>query len=128
MIIRSLKFSDLLQIDEFWRKHHKGIRGIPERKFILSEAVVEENDKVFAYGIVRFFAEALIFMNNDVSSYKRAKAFKLMMDQAIRDGKQLDLDNINFGVDDPHFEEILKSYGMTDRGKVLALGFNDGKP
>ena len=122
MIIRELRLSDLNEIDAFWQKHHRGIRGIPERKFLVSEAVVEHNDKIIGYGHLRYFAEALMYLDKDFSKYQQAKAFRLMMKQAIRDAKKAGLDNINIGVDDLHFEGVLKGkYQLTDRGTVLSM-------
>ena len=71
---------------------------------------------------MRYFAEALMYLDKDFSKYQQAKAFRLMMKQAIRDAKKAGLDNINIGVDDLHFEGVLKGkYQLTDRGTVLSM-------
>jgi hypothetical protein len=127
MIIRDLYVSDLPKIDTFWQKHHKGIRGIPERKYLVSEAVVENDDQIVGYGHLRFFAEALMYLNKDASKYQQSKAFKLMMDKAIGDSRKAGLDVIHIGTDDVNFEMTLRShYKLTDRGTVLALGLDNG--
>jgi len=128
MIIRDLYVSDLPKIDSFWQKYHKGIRGIPERKYLVSEAVVENDDQIVGYGNLRFFAEALMYLNKDASKYQQSKAFKLMMDKAIADAKSSGLDAINVGTDDVSFEMLLRShYKLTDRGTVLSLGLDNGR-
>ena len=129
MILRDLKLSDLNQIDAFWQKHHKGIRGIPERKFLVSEAVAESGGRIIGYGNLRYFAEALMFLDKDASTYQQAKAFRLMMNKAIMDAKKIGLDNINIGVDDLHFRMVLQSkFHLTNRGTVLSLGLNNEQP
>jgi hypothetical protein len=126
LIARKLRNSDLDLINEFWERDHKGIRGIPDRRLLISECVVE-NGKIIGYGHVKVFGEALMFLNQHTSQFEKAKAFKLMMDQAIRDSKRLGLDFVHVGVDDSHFEEILRTkYNFTDRGLVLSLELKDG--
>ena len=121
MVIRELQTADLVPIDAFWQKYHKGIRGIPSRDLLVSEAVVE-NGKIIGYGHVKAFGEALMFLNEDASKFARAKAFKLMMDKAIFDSKRLGLDLLHVGVEDENFEMLLRSkYKFTDRGTVLQL-------
>lgn len=121
MIIRNLIPSDIQKIDEIWNRCHKGIRGIPARKFLVTDAVVE-NGKVIAYGMLRNFAEALVYIDKDVSRYQQAKSFKLLMEWAIDKAHDYSLDNINVGVNDEHFEGILREkYKFEDRGKTLIL-------
>ena len=121
MIIRDLQVSDLSKIDEFWQKYHKGIRGIPERKYLVSEAVVE-NGSIVGYGMTRVYGESLMYLNRDASRFAQAKAFKLMIEFALADAKKKDLDILHVGVDDPEFEGLLRHhYKFTDRGIVLSL-------
>ena len=121
MITRGLKISDLLEIDEFWRKFHKGMRGIPRRSSLISELVVE-NGKIIGYGMTKVYGEALMYLNRDASKFSQTKAFKLMMDHAIADAKRKELDILHVGVDDPNFEGLLRHhYKFTDRGVVLSL-------
>lgn len=127
MIIRDLEVRDLAEIDSFWNKYHKDIRGIPERHSLLSEAVVE-NGKIVGYGHVKVFGEASMWLNFDTSNFTRAKAFKLMMNKAIQDAKNLGLDMLYVGVEDEHFEMILRGkYKFRDRGTVLQLELKDGR-
>ncbi len=127
MIIRDLEARDLSEIDSFWNKYHKGIRGIPERTALLSEAVVE-NGKIIGYGHIKVFGEASMWLNFDASVYQRAKAFKLMLEKAIKDAKNLGLDLLLVGVEDEHFEMILRGkYKFRDRGTVLQLELKDGR-
>jgi len=128
MIIRDLLVSDLPKIDSFWQKYHKGIRGIPERKYLVTEAVVENDDQIVGYGHLRFFAEALLFLNRDASKFQQTKALKLLMEKAIADSRLAGLDAINVGTDDVQFEMLLRShYKLTDRGTVLSLGLDNGR-
>jgi hypothetical protein len=127
MIIRELELRDLGPIDTFWQRDHKGVRGIPDRSGLLSEAVVE-NGKVLGYGHVKVFGEASMWLDQTASAFQRAKTFKLMMDKAIRDSKNLGLDLLHVGVEDPHFEMLLRGkYKFADRGTVLQLELKDGR-
>lgn len=127
MLIRDLESSDIIPINSFWEKYHRGIRGIPNRNFIATDAVVE-NGRPFAYGMVKLYAEALLYLDKGYSKYQQSKALKYLMDKAIRDTKNLGLDQLHVGTDDENFEHLLRShYGFTDRGKVISLELNDGK-
>jgi hypothetical protein len=121
MQIRPLNLSDLKPIDDFWQKYHKNVYGIPERKFVVTDDVVaDDNDHPIAYGIVRMFAEALLYIDKDVSKFAQAKAFKLLMEKAIVDCKNADLDELNVGIADPSFAGILKAkYQMKKRNQEM---------
>ena len=122
MIIRDLGLSDLAPIDEMWQRCHKGVNGIAERKFVVTDAVVE-NGKLTGYGVVRFFAEASLYIDKDISRFQQAKTFKLLMEKAIKDCKSASLDALNVVVVDPSFEDLLrKRYDFKERGKLLTLG------
>lgn len=126
MIIRELRLSDLVQIDQFWQRDHKGIRGIPSRENIITDAVVE-NGRILGYGQVKVFGEALLFLNQNASQFEKAKTFKLLMDKAIDDSQKLNLETMHVGIDNDHFESILREkYKFDDRGKVLYLGLENG--
>jgi len=128
MIVRDAFPKDAQSINEIWQRCHKGIRGIPARKFVVTDAIVE-NGKVVAYGLLRNFAEALIYIDKDVSKFQQAKSFKLLMEWAIDKSRDYQLDNINVGVNDQHFEGILREkYQFEDRGKTLILDLDNGKP
>jgi hypothetical protein len=121
MQIRPLILSDIKAIDEFWQKHHRGKHGIPKRRFVLTDDVVaDDNDHPIAYGIVRMFAEALLYIDKDKSKYAQAKAFKLLMEKALVDCKNADLDELNVGIADPSFAGILKDrYQMKKRDQEM---------
>ena len=127
MIIRNLESFDEEQINSFWEKHHKGIRGIPDRKLIVTDAVVE-NGSIVGYGMVKLFGEALLYLNKDYSTFQQSKALRLLMKQALEHSKLLGLDQLNVGVDDDNFRKLLENhYGFSDRGTVISLELKDGK-
>jgi len=118
VIIRCLVESDIPKINEIWERCHKGKYGIPNRNFLVTEAVTELSDKITGYGMVRFFAEAMLYLDKDLSPYEQAKSFKLLIERAILDCAGLD--QLNVAVKDKEFEELLKNrYGFVDRGKVI---------
>ena len=121
MNLRRLKYSDIEKIDEIWERCHKGKYGIPARNLLITEAVTE-NGKITGYGIARFFAEAMLFLDKDLSEYEQARSFKMLMEQAIIDCKLNGLDQLNVCVEDESFEKILRShFKFTPRDKVLVL-------
>lgn len=129
MELRRLKHSDYDKISEIWERCHKGKYGIPARKFLVTEAVTE-NGKITGYGLVRFFAEAMLYLDKDVSSIEQAKSFKALMEQAIIDCKVHQLDQLNVCIEDDSFGLILrKHFGFQDRDKVMILDLEkpDGK-
>lgn len=123
MITRSLELSDLGQINELWQRCHKGTRGIPRRRFTITDAVAENGGgRLAGYGTVRFFAEALLFLDKDLSPYQQAKAFKLLMEKAIQDCNASGVEQINVGIDDEVFDRVLREkYGFVNRGNMLIL-------
>lgn len=124
MILRALEQKDLKQIDEFWKKCLRGKYGIPKRKFVVTDAVTETDSKVVSYGIVRMFAEALLYIDKDMSKFQQAKSFKLLMDQAIIDCQNAGLDQLNVGVADPDFADILReNFGFKNREQMLFMEF-----
>ena len=128
MIIRRLELKDLESINEIWERCHKGKRGIPKRKFTITDAVAENGSgRLAGYGTVRFFAEALLFLDTDISGFQQAKAFKLLMDKAIEDCRRFDVEQLNVGVDDAGFEAILMNrYRFVPRNKMLILEIENG--
>ena len=130
MILRRLKYDDFEKIDEIWQRCHKGVYGIPARKFVITEAVTENSGKVTGYGLVRYFAEAMLYLDTDLSEYEKAKSFLLLMEQAIVDCKTHDVDQINVGCEDENFAKILeRKFGFKRRDQTLNLdlGEKDGK-
>jgi hypothetical protein len=124
MILRRLHQQDLLQINSFWEKHHKNNYGIPKRTFVVTDAVTTSKNRVVGYGIVRMFAEALLYLDRDISKFQQAKSFKLLMEQALIDSKQIGLDQLNVGVADDRFRDLLISgFGFKPRETMLFKEF-----
>ncbi len=121
MDLRRLRFDDYDKISEIWDRCHKGKLGIPPRRFVVTEAVTE-NGKVTGYGVLRFFAEALLFLDTELPEYEKAKSFLLLLEQAIIDAKLAGLDGINVGTDDEEFAELLKrKFNFKERDRILYL-------
>jgi hypothetical protein len=124
MILRNLQPQDLQQINAFWEKHHKGTYGIPKRTFVVTDAVTTSKDKVVGYGIVRMFAEALLYLDKDMSKFQQTKSFKLLMEQALINCNRAGLDQLNIGVADENFKETLISgFGFKPREAMLFKEF-----
>jgi len=124
MKLRTLIPSDVEKIDALWQRHHKGIYGIPSRKFVITDAVTTIDDKVTSYGIVRLFAEALMYPDKDLSRFQQARSFKLLMEKAISDCKAAGLDQLNVGIKNPEFADILREkYEFRNRDEMLFKEF-----
>lgn len=120
MNLRRLRPQDYDKINTLWEKCHKNKFGIPPRRFLVTEAITE-NDSLTGYGIVRFFAEALLYLDKEKSPFEQAKSFKLLLEQAIIDCKNNGLDQLNVFTDDEHFKRILQRYDFKERDKGLFL-------
>lgn len=124
MILRRLQPQDPQQINEFWERCHKGKYGIPKRAFVITDAVTTSKDKVVGYGIVRMFAEALLYIDKDISKFQQAKSFKLLMEQALLDCKNAGLDQLNVGVADESFKNLLiEGFDFKSRESMLFKEF-----
>lgn len=127
MELRRLRPTDPEKIDELWRRCHSNF-GIPPRRFLVTDAVTYDGEgRISGYGLVRYFGEALLYLDKDRSAFEQAKSFKLLMEQAISDCKIHGLDQLNVFTDDDSFEGILKKYGFVGRDKGLFLELTNGK-
>jgi hypothetical protein len=124
MIIREYNEQDLHKIDRIWREHHSHLYSLPHRRNRLFEAIVEgSNHEILGYGQVKAFAEAMIFLDLSLSSYQRARVFKMMMDKAIGEVKRLGISDMYAFAKDPDFALVLeKKYKFNrvdDPGELL---------
>jgi hypothetical protein len=125
--LRRLKPTDYDKINEIWERCHKGKYGVPARKFVITEAITE-NGRITGYGIVRFFAEAMLYLDKDLTTYEQAKSFKALMEQAIIDCRSYDLDQLNVSIEDEDFRDILKRhYNFSERAPVLFLDLEENR-
>jgi hypothetical protein len=107
MIIRPFQDSDILAIDEIWRKHHSNDFSVPNRSTRLVEWVAEEDGRVVAYGQVKLFAEAMIILDKDASQRAKIESLKGLLFEAFRGTNLAGLEDIYCFIRDPGFASIL---------------------
>ncbi len=115
---------DLARIDEIWKKHHSESFGVPNLANTVTHAVVENEDgKVQAYGIVKLFAEAILFLDWDAPQRDKIEALKELMLEAIRGTSDAQLEQLHVFVADPKFSKLLKKhFGFkSTTGEMLVL-------
>jgi len=128
MLVREYQLSDLEAIDKIWREHHSHQASMPHRKNRLVEAVIENDGKVLGYGQVKAFAEAMMFLDMSLSTFTRARAFKLMLDKAIKETQALGITELYAFARDPDFALLLERKfsfeRVDDPGELLMKGLS----
>jgi hypothetical protein len=123
MLIREFSIADLERVDEIWREHHSHVASLPHRKNALAEAIAEEAGKVVGYGQVKAFAEAMMFLDMDISRISRGRALKGMIEKAIRETKAVGITDLYVFAKDPDFAIVLERHfdfqRVDDPGELL---------
>ena len=115
MIFRPLRVSDLPLID-YMHRHYYPDHFLPNRNNIIVDGTVDRGGKVVGYGMIKLFAEPILLLDRSASKIERGKAFKLVMDVAIRAAKSAAIEQINVFSDDDAFLEVMKKhYGFKPR-------------
>jgi hypothetical protein len=87
------------------------------------DAVVEDsNGKVIAYGQVKLFAEAMLFLDKDASRRDRVQALKLLMLEAFRGTQQAGIEEMYCFIKDPDFATLIErhfGFSVVDKGELL---------
>ena len=95
-------------------------------KELLTAAVVEEDEKIIAFGMLRTLSEAILICGGS----KRDKILSLiyLINQCINDANDLGLSQVHIFVKDNSFAEILiHKFGFREEiGKTLVLELKDG--
>lgn len=117
--IRPLKVNDYPRIAEILEQHDF---ELPDGRAIV-QAVIEEDDKIIAYGVTRVLAENVMILDKNCSDRQKYEAIKLLHERAIFGCESLGIRHLHAFVEDPHFVEILKKhYGYSDCvGKAIVL-------
>ena len=111
MLLRRPESRDLQRIDEIWKKHHSTNFGVPNLNNTVTHAVVENEDgKVQAYGTVKLFAEAILYLDWDAPQREKIEALKELMLEAIRGTSDAQLEQLHVFVADPKFSALLKKH------------------
>jgi hypothetical protein len=123
MKLRSFRPSDIGPISEIWDKHYSTESSLPNRRNSVVDAVVEDsNGKVIAYGQVKLFAEAMLFLDKDASLRDRTQALKLLMLEAFRGTQQAGIEQMYCFIQDPDFATLIErhfGFSIVDKGELL---------
>lgn len=124
MIIDSaLTKDDRTQIDDIYWKHHADTFYIPNLDHTVTHAVVRDNEKVLAFGMVKLYPEAILVMNKDCSLRDRVGAWRMLMNKAIKDTKSAGFPYLHATIHDNAYSSLLsKHYGFKESaGKQVFL-------
>ena len=109
--IRSFRPEDVPEIDRIWKAHHSDNFGVPDRSTSIIDAVVEDDKgKVIAYGQVKLFAEAMLFLDLDASQRDKIQAVRLLMLEAFRGAELAKLNEIYALIQDPDFSLLIQKH------------------
>jgi len=121
---RPLKNSDLVRIDEIYRKHHQDNFGIPSLDYtLISGVAVDEKDEIIGFGMVKLWPEAIMVLDLDRSLREKSDAMHELMVVAINTVVDSPYDSLHAFVQDNGFSQLLKKhYGFkTCTGEAIYL-------
>lgn len=124
MILRRFKIEDLDKVKEIHEKYHKDDFPLLSRDNLLSEAIIEDNGKIIAYGSTKLMGEPTLVLDTSESKIVKVKAFALLLERAIFDARSAGLEYLILATSHNDFADILlKHYdGMKEiKRRVLAL-------
>lgn len=122
MLIRGLKSSDVPQLRELCDKYSHAGFDLPAKNNIFADAVIEHNDKVVAYGMLKYLAEAILILDHSLSAKTRGEALTLLIQEAVKETHKKSLLELQ-AVCEPKFANIMiKHYGFQKLvGETLIL-------
>ena len=110
MELRSFRWEDTPAISKIWEDHHSNDFGLPNRRSSVIDAVVEHDSKIIAYGQVKLFAEAMLFLDKSASLRARVTALRLLMLEAFRGTEQAGIQEIYAFITDPNYALLLQKH------------------
>jgi hypothetical protein len=108
--LRSFQWSDEPAISKIWEEHFSHVYSLPNRKSIIVDAVVENEDKIIGYGQVRLFAEAMLFLDYNASKKDRIDALKKLMLEAFRGTQVAGIQELYAFILDPDFAKLIEKH------------------
>ncbi len=94
---------------------------IPGELCIDDAVVIDENNKIVGFGMIKPFAEAVFITQKNLPKATRAKALMLLMHRAVASSKEFGSRQLHVVVEDPKLgESLTKHYGFeVVQGTVL---------
>ena len=108
--LRSFSWDDVPAISKIWEDHHSDHFGLPNRRSSVIDAVVEHDNKIIAYGQLKLFAEAMLFLDKSAPLRARATAWRLLMLEAFRGAEQAGIREIYAFITDPNYALLLQKH------------------
>lgn len=120
MIIRRAETTDIPTILEINKQNDF---PLPKFENLITQALVEDNGKIIAFGMVKAFAEAILILDKTVPNRKKIEALQNLMLEAIRGGRQHNMTQLHAFIKDAKFEQFMKEhYGFEDcSGKAVVM-------
>lgn len=112
LVCRNVNRDDLESIEKLNAQQEFRLKDLDN---CVIDKIVLENEKEIAYGITKYFAEAIILVNHDVPKITRMKALRELLSYAIWGSKRQGLKQLHVFVLDPKLAEVLKKhYGFKE--------------
>jgi len=123
MIIRQVLRSDLERIDEIYRTGHNESFALPDlQNQITSAVVVDDNDKIVAFGVVKVYAEAVMVVDLNQSKMDRILEMDQLFAEAYRGCEEQGIQQLHVFVQDPKLQRLLeRKYGFKPANGVALV-------
>lgn len=122
--IRPWTENDIPEIDRIWKEFWSDQFSVPDRRNSLTDSVVvDENDRIIAYGQLKLFAEAMFICDKSRSRRELCEALLLLMAQAFKGLNRVQIHEMYCFIKDPDFalliEKHFKFHPVLDPGQLL---------
>lgn len=109
MRLRRTRGSDAARVNEIYQKHHADHFGV-DNKNVITKGIVERDDRVVAFGMVRTIAEAIMVLDLDEPTKTKVRSLTYLLEGALFDAAASGFDSLHVFVQDKSFAEILKRH------------------
>lgn len=129
MRIRRTRRQDFPRIDAIYREGHDDKFGLPNFDKSVTHAVIEHEGVVIAFGIVKFYAEAVAVLDLKQPRLDRIEALTMLLTEAFRACEDEGLEQLHVYVQDPLFQRLLeqKFDFKPATGTALVKEFSNGE-
>jgi len=112
--LKQLNYEYALQIDKIWQEFWSEYSLPDDSTKVIDAVVVDNSDRVLAYGQVKMFAELMLFTDMDASLKNRMAALHLLMAEAFRGSDRAGLKDVYCLIKDIRFARLVaKHFGFT---------------
>jgi hypothetical protein len=83
MIIRPYKVEDLEAIDNIYTKYYAGEYSLPDLSHTVTNAVVQDGDRIVGFGLVKLWAEAVMVLDKELPRKPKVLGFDMLINHAV---------------------------------------------